>query len=265
MIVPPLQAGCPWAAWERPNAKWCEANRCAFITAPSNTWTNLAYLFVALVVAREALGLRMATVAGKNKLPSRRAGLVFAATLTLVGVTSFAFHASYTLMFQFGDFLGMFAFCALPIVLNLRRIGWLPRRFQLHAGLSVVAGGTAAMLAMALYGLMYQLIVLCMVIMILALEIAIYCRERLEGGVRKVVVVDRGNLFKALMWLLAALVCSAADMLRLWCEPHSLLQGHALWHILSATGLLHVFRFYSHNFHLDSQADELPLLLPRVM
>lgn len=35
-----------------------------------------------------------------------------------------------------------------------------------------------------------------------------------------------------------------------WCHPYSYLQAHALWHILDATALYFLFRFYvSENKH----------------
>lgn len=256
MHVPPLAAGCPWADWARPNAKWCEENRCALITTPANTWTNVAYLVVALVVAREAtVGRGAAKVRGKP--PSRAAGLAFAAALVFVGLSSFAFHASYTLVFQFGDFLGMFTFCALPTVLNLRRLGWLRRAHQVSAGLCFVAGGTLLMGVMAVYRMHYQVIVLFMIVACLALECLLYLREAREA---RRATVRRGDLVTALALLLVAVSCSALDMLRVWCEPASLLQGHAAWHIVSAVGLLYIYRFYAGNFHLDAASDDLPLL-----
>lgn len=40
------------------------------------------------------------------------------------------------------------------------------------------------------------------------------------------------------MLLIAAAVCSALDAARIWCDPHDhLVQGHALWHLLSAISL----------------------------
>jgi len=44
--------------------------------------------------------------------------------------------------------------------------------------------------------------------------------------------------------LAAAGVCSLLDVTRVWCEPTSWLQGHAVWHVLSAFALLALFRFY---------------------
>jgi hypothetical protein len=43
----------------------------------------------------------------------------------------------------------------------------------------------------------------------------------------------------------AAALASLADVTRAWCDPASWLQGHALWHVLSALALAQLFRFYA--------------------
>eukprot|EP00179_Madagascaria_erythrocladioides_P027842 CAMPEP_0198356396 /NCGR_PEP_ID=MMETSP1450-20131203/122701_1 /TAXON_ID=753684 ORGANISM="Madagascaria erythrocladiodes, Strain CCMP3234" /NCGR_SAMPLE_ID=MMETSP1450 /ASSEMBLY_ACC=CAM_ASM_001115 /LENGTH=56 /DNA_ID=CAMNT_0044062881 /DNA_START=148 /DNA_END=315 /DNA_ORIENTATION=+ len=43
----PLDAHCPWASWQRPNVRWCEALRCGYIVTPVNAWTNAAYFVAA--------------------------------------------------------------------------------------------------------------------------------------------------------------------------------------------------------------------------
>jgi len=43
----------------------------------------------------------------------------------------------------------------------------------------------------------------------------------------------------------AAAVASLLDVTRIACDPQSLLQGHAVWHLLSALALAALFRFYA--------------------
>ena len=111
--VPPLPQGCPWSGWMLPNLKWCEENLCAWVTAPANTWSNLAYIALGLLMWREARRMGSA--------PLR----IFGPASIVVGVFSLVYHASYTFFFQFFDFIGMFVFCFVLIVLNWRRLGRL--------------------------------------------------------------------------------------------------------------------------------------------
>ena len=47
---------------------------------------------------------------------------LFGPSALFLGATSFLYHASYTFFFQFWDFVGMFAFASLPIVINMVRL-----------------------------------------------------------------------------------------------------------------------------------------------
>ena len=103
----PHALGCPWhEAAERlgaPNIKWCESTACAWVSEPANTWSNLAYLLVALVVGWQCR---------RSTHPELR---WMAPALFLMGLLSGIYHASNLYLTQVLDFLGMFLF-----------IFWLP-------------------------------------------------------------------------------------------------------------------------------------------
>ena len=96
VMIEPLQDGCPWADWTRPNMKWCENNLCAWITAPSNAISNIGYVLFGIIMIREAQKKNSKTL------------LLFGPASIITGVSSFTFHASYTYAFQIFDFFGMF-------------------------------------------------------------------------------------------------------------------------------------------------------------
>ena len=54
-----------------------------------------------------------------------------------------------------------------------------------------------------------------------------------------------GSYWVALAALGAASTFSLADVTRAWCDPDRWLQGHALWHVLSAAALVALLRFYA--------------------
>ena len=221
MNVPSLPPGSPWAGWTPPNLKWCEDNLAGWITTPANTWSNLAYFVVAYWIWREARG-------------ASRELRAFAPALVLLGAASFAFHASYTFAFQVADFVGMYLVLFLFIVLNLRRAGVVTVRTQTAWYAGGVAAFTAVMLAMAHLHLPYQSLVLVLAAVIGAQE------ARLAGT-----HPDRRELRRAWALFAAAFTCSALDLTRCWCDPSNhWLQGHAVWHVLSALGLHRGFRYY---------------------
>ena len=87
-VITPVEPGCPWEHWTRPNVKWCEDNLCAWITAPANTYSNLLYIF---------FGLRMIAEARRQKSTTL---MMFGPASILTGVSSLVFHASYTYVGQ---------------------------------------------------------------------------------------------------------------------------------------------------------------------
>lgn len=104
----PIPSECPWSSWSRPNLRWCEEMQCGYIVTPINAWTNLFYLVVAILMWR-----RLSSIRGGEKSFLRW----FPWAAISVGITSFAYHASYTLFFQYADFLGMFSYLCVPITL----------------------------------------------------------------------------------------------------------------------------------------------------
>lgn len=211
---------CPWdslrAAGGVPNIDWCEEGTCAWIDEPANTWSNVAYFVVALMLF---LGRR-----------EGQAVLVrfFPFACLMLGAFSFAYHASLTFVLQVFDFLGMFLFLYIPITLNLQRMKIITR--QVPTYLALIAGSLAILLVLRGLGLKYQLMIAVGVVALLITEpLAI----RRSG--------ERGKL-----WFLAASVgalivaatFSALDISRVFCDPNDhLVQGHAIWHLFSALSL----------------------------
>jgi hypothetical protein len=224
MDVPPLPPGCPWSGWALPNLKWCEENLCAWITTPANTWSNLAYLGVAVPMWRATKGH-----------PLLRP---FAPAAVAVGVSSFVYHASYTYFFQFFDFVGMFLFASLPLTLNAVRLGWIGERTAPALYVALVVGCSA--LVPVVFGTRFPIqgIVAILILVAIGQELVLWLGRRTPE--------PRTWWLVAVAVLAVAATCSALDLSRVWCDPQNhWLQGHAVWHVLSAVTLLALFRFYA--------------------
>ena len=102
------------------------------MTNPAGTWSNLAYL---------AFGAWMIVRARGSERPELR---LFGPASVAVGICSGVYHASYSFMLQFLDFVGMFLFCFLVLTLNALRLGWIGRERRL----AFYLGGTAFMSAL---------------------------------------------------------------------------------------------------------------------
>lgn len=216
----PLAPVGPWAGWAPPNLSWCEQKLAAWISTPANTWSNLAYFLVAWLIWRAA---------------SSRDFRQLAVAMAAMGAGSFAYHASCTFALQVVDFVGMYAVIWLFIAWNLRRAG-----VAVGAGAAWtlgVAGCTGVMLGMARLALPYQSLILVLAGVLAVQEFRLWGTDP---------TADYRALGQAWALLAAALTCSLADLTRVWCDPaNHWLQGHAVWHLLSAAGLYRAANYYA--------------------
>lgn len=220
-------AACPWhalAAYGPPNVEWCEARLCAVVNEPANTWSNLAFLVVAGLIAMRARACAS---------PALRA---FAPAVAAVGAFSFLYHASNVRLTQLLDFLGMYLFVLLLLAINATRLGLLAPRRTVPA---FVLGSLAltGVTALVPRGFPIQAIVGALILATMLTEALARRRARERGGL--------GAFAISAALLGIAALCSALDVTRTWCDPSDhVLQGHALWHVLSAASLLAAFHHF---------------------
>jgi hypothetical protein len=226
-LAPALPPGCPWSGFTPPNVDWCERELCGWIVNPADAWSNLAYFAGALAM------WRIASRAARGDLAH------FAPASVAVGVFSFAYHASYTWLLQFFDFVGMFAFVGLAIARNAVRLGWLGAPRERAFWLAFVVAASASVPPLFHAGVPIQGTVFALILASIAQELALWRRAARQQR------AGYASYWGALALLGAAAAFSLADVTRTWCEPASWLQGHALWHLLSAAALVLLLRFYA--------------------
>lgn len=230
MTVPPMQPGCPWSdlanAW-LPNIKWCEAQVCSVVVEPANTWSNLAYVLIGLLLWWR----------GRARGPRpNRLQVTFGQAELVVGVFSFAFHMSYSGLLQVLDFAAMFVFVGLTLSLNLVRLGWLSPERRPRVYVMTVIGFTGLVVALRFTSFPIQLVTPMLILATVVTEIRLRMKARAHYG----------WFFASLVTLVAAGALSALDASRVLCDPHDhVVQGHAMWHVLSALSLAFAWRFYA--------------------
>jgi hypothetical protein len=228
LMADPLPPGCPWSGWTPPNVDWCEEELCGWIVNPADTWSNLAYV---------AFGIAMALRARGRSSPVLS---LFAPASVIVGAFSFAYHASYTYFLQFFDFVGMFLFCFVIITANALRLGWIRREQRLAFLLAGVVFFSAGVPLLGETTIPIQSLVGLLIAAILAQEWAVFRSRRSGAGAS-----DYRRFAIGLVLLAAAAAFSLADVTRAFCDPtNHWLQGHAIWHVLTAASLYAIFRFY---------------------
>ncbi|MBC7690871.1 MAG: ceramidase domain-containing protein [Methylotenera sp.] len=218
--------GCPWSGWIVSPTAFCEANLCAWIRQPANTWSNIAFILVGVLIFKR-------TRSGSD---SHFSGLGWVAIAT--GIGSFFYHASESRVGAIADYLGMYLGSSYMLTTNIHRFtGWGTRvRILIFWSVTGVTLGLMVFndeLARVVYG--FTGFVSC-----LALESAIYFRNR--------------NTRRAAhyQWLGAVWVCFGfaylvwkLDEARILCNPaNHFFNGHALWHVLNAVALYLLFSYY---------------------
>ena len=212
-----------------PDACFCEAIRSDGIKQPANTWSSLAFVVVAvLVLARYA------------KRPSKgRAAypLLYVLALVVVGLGSAWFHATLTFRAQFADVLGMYLIATFALLYSIGRLRPL-------SSTALVSGYIAAnaLLAMLLYWHPVVRRFVFALLLLAALGVEILIRRR-HGP-----IAATRHLSKAAAIMAVAFVIWILDFTRVLCRPESLIQGHAIWHILGAVAAWYLFRYY-HESH----------------
>ena len=223
MDIIPLLPECPWSSFLPPTIKYCEDNLCSYITQPSNTWSNLAFIF---------LGIYIILLNRNDKIKY----LAYIGPIALTtGIASFLYHASFTFLFQFFDLSSMYLFSTMILSINLRRANFISASKQ---------NLTQLILLFCSMGLLYIFkpfgIPIFGIQILLGFGLEFYLFKKSKRAVTYFFYkLTLASLFIALAaWFL--------DFKRIICNPmNHLIQGHAVWHIFSSLCFLFLYKFYS--------------------
>ena len=217
-----------WASWRQatcfPDDCFCEAVHQGLVRQPANTWSSLGFVVVAAAVALSFLRERDRPRGGLSQAEAS----LFIGSLLVVGFGSAFYHASLTFIGQIIDVSGMYLVATFVL---LHRLG--PRW-----NLSPVAS------VLGFVGLNGALMVA---------QVTTPSLRRVAFGillVAAIVVEWRASPFRRRWLAIGASLMTVAfafwvlDRWRILCAPESLLQGHALWHILGATAAAALFNHY---------------------
>jgi len=209
-----------------PDSCFCEAVRSSGIRQPSNTWSSLAFLIVAAMV--------LARWARKPQVDKRAYPLLYAFTLVVIGLGSAFLHSTLSFAGQFADVFGMYLIASFALLYSIHRLRGL-------SGAAFVGGYVAmnTVLAAVLYWIpeVRRVVFGLLIVAVVSVEILIR-RKNAAASVTK-------HLWMALGLMGLAFAIWALDFTRVLCSPYSWVQGHAVWHVLSAAAAWYLFRYYS--------------------
>jgi hypothetical protein len=214
-------------------ANFCEAPHDGWIRQPANTLSNAGFVVAGLLIARR-VGRRPAA----DAVMSPTVGTFLACVVVLLGPASAAMHATQTEWGGHLDMLSMYLIAGFAAA-------WAWVRWTRRGTAAFVAAYVACVAACELAGLWPDPVPVVHYAGNLAfgvlLLVAVVLETRLwrRGGTRLVfrhgVVALASMLVAFTIWLL-----SNAG----WCDPGSLVQGHAAWHLLCAVSAYWLFRMY---------------------
>lgn len=217
-------------------ATFCEAARDGFVRQPANTFSNIGFVTAGLLIAWHARGR---ADAGTSVILGRRLATAMACVVVLLGPGSAAMHATQSAAGGHLDMLSMYliaSFAAAYAVMRWRHGGpWL-FAVAFAAGVAVCelvgAWGGDVPVVMTSGNAVFALLLVVATV----LEVAIMRR----GETR----VRRGYAYGSLASILVAFAIWNVTKVRL-CDPDSLVQGHAIWHILCAVAAYFLYRYYA--------------------
>lgn len=220
-------------------ACFCEHLRDEGVAQPVNTWSNLGFVAagIGIAVAVDRRRSRPRVRGGARTNPMTQGFFYpafFAVVVALLGPGSMALHATMTRWGGQLDVMSMYLFIAFVTSYGLMR-----------------AYGLGRWAFLGLYAV--QLSLLAWTKFQVAINSDIFFGAMIGVAILadRLLAVRRPDLTTDRRWLLAAVGLFGAAF-AIWlpsrsggplCDPHSLVQGHAIWHVLCAGATLAVFGY----------------------
>jgi hypothetical protein len=226
----PHSPTCTWHSFAEsfgaPNVKWCEETLCQFVSEPANTWSNLGYMLIAILIIYFSYS--------KNYSKNLKS---FGPVVFTMGLGSYIYHLSNFYITQILDFVGMFLFVGWTLGMNLIRLKKIsPHSLMKFVSLAVLVS-CIVMHVMYINGWLMQVIILIYGFLILITELLNpKFKERTWGW-----------FIATLATLIVAFSFSFLDHSRTWCNPLNhgwFSQGHALWHWIGSLAMYFLYKHY---------------------
>lgn len=215
-------------------ANFCEAARDALVRQPANTYSNAGFVVAGLAVAwhvgrrptnGRVMGVTMATA--------------YASLVVLLGPGSAAMHATQSAWGGHLDMLSMYLVAGFAA--SYAVTSWLgrgPGTFALTFAASLVASELAGLWPHHVPVLLYggNVAFAALLLVALVLEVSLWRRGETQCTIGFGLAAAGAMVLAFGIWVPSQ---------HGWCNPHSLLQGHAAWHLLSAAAAYFLYQLYA--------------------
>ena len=226
--------------WANTGGDFCEASHPGLIKQPANTWSNLGFMLAGLAIAWQLT--RGTFSANRNTITqSFFYGTFYACIVVLLGPGSMAMHATEAAIGGWFDMLSMYLICSYSFAYALERYFkfnpvWFSLIFAVALG-SCLYVQTLPFRA-PIVGFMGNFIFATYITLTVVFELLNTFQLKLAHE-KKYGLLSLGSL------LLAFAIWNMWKNDSYMCDPQSLIQGHAIWHLLDALAAYFLFRFYA--------------------
>ena len=237
-------SGTAWAGMKISQSaltvEYCEFNHIhRFVHQPINTYSNIAYFFfgvLILQIARE--DYRHQGIIELNRLESFPAlSALMGGCFVYLSIGSAFFHASLTYAGQRVDMNATYSIMLTLVGIALYHVGH-------RLSLTPAQKSIWVLTVLVLIGLFFRIALLIpsarlvpvLILLLNGLMIVNYIQFRKEQSIGLVII--------SFVLIVIAIKIRTLDVQKVGCDPHSVLQGHALWHILTALSSFCSYAFF---------------------
>jgi hypothetical protein len=234
-----ISPGISWAGL-RPSPCYpgcfCEMFHRGAIVQPLSSFSNLWYVLVGLCIIASAR-IALPGNAKRTNLLLRQPVYINTYGIVVIGIglTSFFYHVSLTLVGRWVDYIGMYAFAIFAVTYNLARL-------RIVRGRAFTLIFTALNLSLAIPMMAISSLIVKRALLMGAI-VAMLGLEGIIYFVRRPPRLQPIYLLAALGVMVLATGLNMLDESGQLCNHASLWQWHAVWHFLTAvaTGLLYLY------------------------
>lgn len=217
---------------------FCEHSRNAIIKQPANTFSNIGFMLVGLIIAWQMMNEKYTF--SKNRLTTTLFYPTFFATLcVLMGPGSMAMHASTSIIGSYFDVLSMYLLAAFMFAYALIRLFNLSEPVFFVSFLMVIG---ICNLVYFYFGNLYFWLDRMSIFGIFIVFATLL--EYLVIFKKQTIFIKKWMLLSTITFVIAAVIWHFSKTGNILCYEYSLIQGHAVWHILDALALYFLFRYY---------------------
>lgn len=217
---------------------FCEHSRDALIKQPANTFSNIGFMIVGLIIAWQLMNEKYNF--NKNRLTTTLFYPAFFATIcVLMGPGSMAMHASTTIIGSYFDVSSMYLIAAFMFAYALMRLLNLsePKFFFTFLFVIIICNIVYFINKPMLGFLDRNAIFGVFIVLATLLEYVIIYRNK--NSIEK-----KWAILYSIIFIIATIIWQFSKTGNILCHEYSLIQGHAVWHILDAVALYFMFRYY---------------------